>query len=261
MDISTIIGLIMGSGLMIWAVTGKSDLSTFADASSVAIVFGGGISAVLISFPIRNIVGVMKVVKNCFLTKTADPNELIADMVKYAEVARRDGILALENATSDINDPFLVSGIQMAVDGTDPDQIESILLSDLEAVEARHADGKALFDGFGRYAPAFGMIGTLIGLVIMLQNMDDPSKIGPAMAVALLTTLYGALAANLVALPLADKLAIRSRDETAVKMIVIKGVMAIQSGDNPRIVEQKLKTFLPARMRSSEDSGSEAKAA
>ena len=171
-----------------------------------------------------------------------------------AEVARRDGILALENATAEIKDPFLVSGIQMAVDGTDPDQIESILLSDLEAVEARHADGKALFDSLGRYTPAFGMIGTLIGLVIMLKNMDDPSKIGPAMAVALLTTLYGALAANLVALPLADKLAIRSRDETAVKMIVIKGVMAIQTGDNPRIVEQKLKTFLPARMRNSEDS-------
>lgn len=261
MDFSTIIGLIVGAGLMIWAITGKSDLSTFMDLGSVAIVFGGGISAVLISFPIGNIIGVMKVVKNCFFTKVTNPKELIADMVKYAEVARRDGILALENATTEIRDPFLVSGIQMAVDGTDPDQIESILLSDLEAVEARHADGKAIFDGFGRYAPAFGMIGTLIGLVIMLQNMDDPSKIGPAMAVALLTTLYGALAANLVALPLADKLAIRSRDETAVKMIIIKGVMAIQSGDNPRIVEQKLKTFLPARMRAGEQSESNAKAA
>lgn len=261
MDVSTIIGLIMGTGLMIWAISGKSDISTFVDASSVAIVIGGAVSAVLISFPIRNLIGVGKVVKNCFFSVTANPHELIADMVKYAEVARRDGILALENATTDIRDPFLVAGIQMAVDGTDPDQIESILLSDLEAVEARHADGKAIFDGFGRFAPAFGMIGTLIGLVIMLQNMDDPSKIGPAMAVALLTTLYGALVANLVALPMADKLAVRSRDETAVKMIIIKGVMAIQSGDNPRIVEQKLKTFLPARMRANDDSGSKAKAA
>ena len=163
MDISTVIGLIMGIGLMFWAITGKSDLSTFVDTGSVAIVIGGGISAVLISFPIKNIVGIAKVVKNCFFGAPANPQALIADLVKYAEVARRDGILALENATAEIKDPFLVAGIQMAVDGTDPDQIEAILLSDLESVEARHADGKALFDGFGRYAPAFGMIGTLIG--------------------------------------------------------------------------------------------------
>jgi chemotaxis protein MotA len=170
-------------------------------------------------------------------------------MVKYAEVARRDGILALENVTADIDDPFIVSGIQMAVDGTDPDLIEAIMMNDLEAVEARHAEGKAVFDNIGKFAPAFGMIGTLIGLVIMLKNMNDPSKIGPGMAVALITTFYGALLANLVALPLAEKLGRRSREEVLLKMIVIKGVMAIQSGDNPRIVEQKLKTFLPTRMR------------
>jgi len=137
----------------------------------------------------------------------------------------------------------------MAVDGTDPDLIETVMLSDLEAVEARHMEGKSLFDNIGRYAPAFGMIGTLVGLVIMLQNMSDPDSIGPAMAIALLTTFYGALLANLVALPLADKLGLRSREEMMLRMIVIKGVMAIQSGDNPRIVEQKLKTFLPNRLR------------
>lgn len=256
MDIATIIGLVTGTGLILWAIMGKSDLGTFMDSGSVAIVIGGGISSVMVSYPIRNIARTMSVVKNCFFAKSRDPNELIADMVRYAEVARRDGILALENATAEITDPFLVSGIQMAVDGTDPDQIESILLSDLEAVEQRHSDGKAIFDSFGRYTPAFGMIGTLVGLVIMLQNMNDPSKIGPAMAVALLTTLYGALAANLIALPMADKLAARSREEVALKMIIIRGVMAIQSGDNPRIVEQKLKTFLPARSRVAEDAGS-----
>lgn len=164
-------------------------------------------------------------------------------------MARRDGILALENVTDDIKDPFLVSGIQMAVDGTDPDLIETIMMNDLEAVESRHAEGKALFDNIGKFAPAFGMIGTLIGLVIMLQHMDDPSKIGPAMAVALLTTLYGALLANLFAMPMAEKLGLRSREEVLLKLVVIKGVMAIQSGDNPRIVEQKLKTFLPNRLR------------
>jgi len=258
MDIATIIGLITGTGLLLWAVMGKSDLGTFMDSGSVAIVIGGSVAAVMVSFPIRNIASLTKVMKNCFFAKNPDPHVLIADMVKYAEVARRDGILALENATADITDPFLVSGIQMAVDGTDPDQIESILMSDLEAVEQRHSDGKAIFESFGRYAPAFGMVGTLIGLVIMLKNMNDPSKIGPAMAVALITTLYGALVANLFALPMADKLALRSRDEMAVKMIIIKGVMAIQSGDNPRIVEQKLKTFLPSQLRAADASAAQA---
>ncbi len=258
MDIATIIGLVMGTGLLLWAIMGKADLSAFADGGSVAIVLGGAASAVLVAFPLKNVLGMMKVLKKTLLTKSQDPNALIADMVKYAEVARRDGILALENVTGDITDPFLVSGIQMAVDGTDPDLIENIMMSDLDAVEARHADGKSIMESIGRYAPAFGMIGTLVGLVIMLGNMEDPSSIGPAMAVALLTTMYGAVVANLVALPLADKLAIRSREEVFIKMIIIKAVMAIQSGDNPRIVEQKLKTFLPVGMRGSDDESARA---
>ena len=258
MDIATIVGLVVGVALMLWAIMGKSDLSAFADGGSVAIVLGGSFSAALISFPIQNLVGVAKVVKNCFFTKARNPKDLITEMVGYAEVARRDGILALENVSADIQDPFLVAGIQMAVDGTDPDLIESIMLSDLESVEARHAEGKALFDNIGKFAPAFGMIGTLIGLVIMLQNMADPASIGPAMAIALLTTMYGALLANLVALPLAEKLGLRSRQETMLKMVVIKGVMSIQSGDNPRIVEQKLKTFLPSRLRELEDGAAKA---
>ena len=258
MDLATIIGLISGAALLLWAIMGKSDIQTFIDWGSVAIVGGGAFSAALISFPLRNIFGIAKVVKNCFFTKSRDPRGLIDEMVKFAEVARRDGILALENTAGDIKDPFLVSGIQMAVDGTDPELIQSILMSDLESVEARHADGKALFDNIGRFAPAFGMIGTLIGLVIMLQNMNDPSAIGPAMAVALLTTMYGALLANLIALPMAEKLSLRSREEMLLRMIIIRGVMAIQSGDNPRIVEQKLRTFLPNRIR---DTAVEEKAA
>jgi chemotaxis protein MotA len=184
--------------------------------------------------------------------------ELIKDLVSYAEVARRDGILSLENVIADVKDPFIVSGIQMAVDGTDPDLIEQIMIGELETVAARHESGKAMFDNIGKYAPAFGMIGTLVGLVIMLQNMDDPDSIGPAMAVALLTTLYGSMLANLFALPIADKLAKRSEDELLVKSIVIKGVMSIQSGDNPRVVEQKLKSFLPHRLRVAGESNKEA---
>ncbi|HNQ22321.1 MAG TPA: MotA/TolQ/ExbB proton channel family protein [Phycisphaerae bacterium] len=249
MDIATLIGLIAGVSMMLWAILSSAELKTFVDFPSVLIVIGGSVCASLISFPLRNLLGVAKVIKNCVFARPPDTIKLIADMVRFAEVARRDGILSLENMTAEIKDPFIVSGIQMAVDGTDPDLIETIMTTELEAIESRHGEGKALLDALGKYAPAFGMIGTLIGLVIMLKNMEDPATIGPAMAVALLTTLYGAWISNLFALPLSDKLALRSREELLAKMIVIKGVLAIQSGDNPRIVEQKLKTFLPSRER------------
>ena len=258
MDIATLIGLLSGVGLIVWAIVQKSDLDNFVDPSSVAIVIGGSVAAALISNPLKDFLGVAKVIKNAFFTKASDPKKLIGDLVGYAEIARRDGILSLESTTKDIEDEFVVRGIQMAVDGTDPELIEQILTSDVDALVERHSHGKALLDGVGRYAPAFGMIGTLIGLVCMLQDMDDPSKIGPGMAVALLTTLYGALLANLVALPLADKLGVRSDEELLSKMIILRGVMSIQSGDNPRIVEQKLKTFLPPTLRGGEGEGEEA---
>ncbi len=249
MDIATLIGLITGMGLILWAIMSKGSLGAFADGPSVAIVLGGAVAAALISFPLGNVLGLVKVVKNVFFAKPQNAMSLIKDMVGYAEIARRDGILSLENVTGEIKDPFVVSGIQMAVDGTDPELIEQIMEAELEAITARHAAGKALFENLGKYAPAFGMIGTLVGLVIMLGNMSDPDSLGPSMAVALLTTLYGSLIANLFALPLADKLGTRSREEVMLKEIVIRAVMAIQSGDNPRVVEQKLKSFLPHRLR------------
>lgn len=258
MDLGTIIGLLSGIALILVSILMASDIAPFIDYPSLVMVGGGTICATLMGFPMQNVFAVAKVARNCFFTKARDPRELIAELVKYAEIARRDGILALDNLTGQIQDPFIVQGIQMAVDGTEPELIEAILLSDLESIEARHSEGKALFEGMGKYAPAFGMIGTLVGLVIMLKNMQDPAAIGPSMAIALLTTLYGALVANVFALPLADKLGRRSKEELLLKMIVVKGVMAIQSGDNPRVVDQKLKTFLPARMR---QKSTEAKAA
>ncbi len=258
MDIATLIGLLSGVGLIVWAIMQKSDLDSFVDPASVAIVIGGAVAAALIGNPLKDFLGVAKVIKNAFFAKASDPRKLIEDLVGYAEIARRDGILSLESTTKEIEDEFVVRGIQMAVDGTDPELIEQILTSEVDALVERHSHGKALLDGVGRYAPAFGMIGTLIGLVCMLQDMDDPSKIGPGMAVALLTTLYGALLANLVALPLADKLGVRSDEELLSKMIILRGVMSIQSGDNPRIVEQKLKTFLPPVLRGGEGEGEEA---
>jgi chemotaxis protein MotA len=251
MDLATVIGLLLAGGLVGWAIfSGAGDkVGAFINYPSFAMVVGGAVGAAFISFPLSNLTGVLGVLKNAFLTKPKDPLKLISELVRFAEIARRDGILALEGMTKEIDDPFIITGIQMAVDGTDPELIEQILADELQSVADRHNLGKALFDAIAKFAPAFGMIGTLIGLVIMLQNMDDPSKIGPGMAVALLTTLYGSCLANIFAIPVADKLSVRSQEEIFLKTIVIKGVMSIQSGDNPRTVEQKLKTFLKPSLR------------
>lgn len=250
MDIATLAGATAGVGIVIVSIlmAGESPV-TFMNAPSIIIVFGGTAAAVLVSFPLGKLLSMTNVVKNAFFEKAQAPMVIIRELVRYAEVARRDGILALESFTDEMNDEFLVSGIQMAVDGTDPELIEEILSSELDAVSERHRSGKRIFDAFGKYAPAFGMIGTLIGLIIMLQHMEDPTKIGRPMALALITTLYGVLAANLIFLPIAEKLALRSREEQLIKDIIIRGVMSIQSGDNPRMVEQKLLTFLPPRLR------------
>lgn len=251
MDIATLIGLFMGISLVGYAIfTGAGEQAkAFVHPLSAMIVIGGAISSVMISFSLATFFRAGKVALKAFLHKEQSAQKLIDDLVGYAEVARRDGILSLESAIRDADDTFIVQGIQMAVDGTDPDLIEAIMDNELEALAGRHATGKAVFDAIGKYAPAYGMIGTLVGLVIMLMNMDDPAAIGPGMAVALLTTMYGSIFANMFALPIADKLGARNDEELMLKSIVIKGVMSIQSGDNPRIVEQKLKTFLPPSMR------------
>lgn len=254
MDAATLIGVISGFGLIVLAIiTANEPLTTFQDTGSAMIVVGGTIAALFISFPMKRVFSALKVVRKALFSDHTTPHKLIEDLVSYAEIARRDGILALENMTHEIKDEFIVRGIQMAVDGTDPELIEQIMVSELEALQERHKLGKQIFDTMAKYAPAFGMIGTLIGLIVMLQHMEDPSSIGSGMAVALMTTLYGAILANLVFGPIADKLGTRSREEVLLKEIVIRGVMAIQSGDNPRIVEQKLKTFLPAAAQQAKD--------
>ena len=251
MDLGVLFGFLGTWVLISWALLSGGDLRYYVNWPSVILVFGATSTIVFYAFPTRNVKRVFSVTRRLFFYQGQSIEKLIEDMVSFAEIARRDGILSLENALKDIDDPFIVTGIQMAVDGTDPELIEQIMLNELENLEARHAVGKAMFDCMGKYAPAFGMIGTLVGLVVMLQNMDDPSKIGPGMAVALLTTLYGAVIANAFALPMSDRLSLRSGEEVLYKTIIIKGVMAIQSGDNPRIVEQKLRTFLPPSMRKS----------
>ncbi|MEX0744217.1 MAG: MotA/TolQ/ExbB proton channel family protein [Phycisphaeraceae bacterium] len=253
MDLGILFGFIGTWVLIAWAILAGGDVGNFINPSSIILVVGGSCTVIFFCIPARNLKGLAGVVKKAFFHRAKPIEQLIDDLVSYAEIARRDGILSLENTTKDIDDPFIVRGIQMAVDGTDPELIEQIMETELENLVERHESGRGMLDSLAKYAPAFGMIGTLIGLVIMLANLDDPAAIGPGMAVAILTTLYGAVIANAIAMPLSDRLARRSGEEVLYKTIIIKGVMAIQSGDNPRIVEQKLRTFLPPSARGAEE--------
>ncbi len=249
MDIATVVGVLLGIVLVVMAIMTGGDIGAYLNAPAVLIVVGGSVGATMASQPLKGFLKIPKVVAKTLFDKTPEPAEVIGNLVELAEVARRDGILALEGMIEEMRDEFLVRGVQMAVDGTDPEIIQAVMETELENLLERHDTGKGMLDAMGRYAPAFGMIGTLVGLVAMLSNMDDPSKIGAGMAAALLTTLYGALLANVVFLPLADKLGLRSAEEALCKTIVIHGVMSIQSGDNPRTVESNLITFLPPALR------------
>lgn len=254
MDIATLIGLLLGVACILMAILLGGSFMAYVDGPSMLIVLGGATAATMTAFPLGRFLKLPKVCARALFMKPVDPAKLIAQIVELAEVARRDGILALENMTDQMEEPFLVSGLRMAVDGTDPEVIQSVMETELENLMERHDSGRGMLEALGKYAPAFGMIGTLIGLVAMLANMDDPAKIGAGMAAALITTLYGALVANVMFLPMADKLATRSAEEVLSKTIIIQGVMAIQSGDNPRNVEAKLMTFLPPAARPSEQS-------
>ncbi len=251
MDIATVIGIVLGTGLVLASILMKTSITAFVDPASAAVVMGGTGAAILISFPLGQVLKVFGIVKNAFFAKAQDPVATVTSLVKLAEVARRDGILSLESQLADGDyDPFLSQGLRMAIDGQDPAVIEAALECEVETIAERHASGKAILDNVAKYAPAFGMIGTLIGLVIMLRSMgDDPDSLGPAMAVALITTFYGSVIANLFATPLADKLALRNDQELSAKMLIVRGVMSIQAGDNPRIVQQKMMAFLDPKQR------------
>jgi chemotaxis protein MotA len=256
MDKATLIGLILAWGCVIYSIgtAQGSSFKAFIDYPSVVIVFGGAVAALFMAFPMKNVLSVGKVLKKGFFPNATEVGPVIAQLVQFAEVARRDGILALEGKADQIEDPFILMGIQMAVDGTDAELMESILRSEMDAVGQRHKTGKAMLDTLNKYAPAFGMIGTLVGLIIMLGNMDDPAAIGPGMAVALLTTLYGAGLSNMLVAPISDKLALYSRREYQVRELIVRGILSIQAGDNPRMLEQKLKTCLPVSERNTPQS-------
>lgn len=258
MDLGLLFGFLGTWAIVCWAILTGGDFLVFIDMPSTILVMGGTFGIMFFAFPVGHLKKLAGICKRSLRPDNYSVEKLIEDMVSYAEVARRDGILSLENITKDIEDQFIVRGIRMAVDGSDPELIDQIMSSELDNLATRHETAKAMLDAMSKYAPAMGLIGTLIGLVIMLQNMNDPSKLGPGMAVAILTTLYGAFVANMLAGPLADRLARSSGEEILYKTIIIKGVMAIQSGDNPRIVEQKLRTFLPPGMSKAGEAKDEA---
>lgn len=249
MDIGTVIGLVIAFLSVGLAVILGGDPLALINIPSLVVVIGGAAGAVVCAFPLAKITKAHTVILKSVFNEAPDIEGVIKDLVKFAEIARREGILSLENHIGDMKEEFVVRGIKMAVDGTDPELIRVIMETELEGLMDRHMQGKMILDQFAKYAPAFGMIGTLLGLIFMLGSMSDPSAIGPSMAVALITTLYGAIVANVFAGPLADKLYQNDQAEVLMKTVIIAGVMAIQSGDNPRVVESKLLTYLPPSQR------------
>lgn len=252
MDLSTVIGTVLVYVLVVAALLMGAGIAPYIDIPSVLLVIFGTFAIIFMCFPLDKALAFMKVALKSFKYPLEDPAALISQLVEFAVKARRDGILSLEAAEDEVKDDFLKKGIRLAVDGTEPEVIKSILETELEYMGSRHKMGSGILGAMVDYAPAMGMIGTLIGLVAMLQSMEDPSSIGPAMAVALLTTLYGAMMANLFAGPYKVKIEIRSAQEQLLREIMIGGIMAIQAGDNPRIVEQKLNAYLPPKQRKSQ---------
>ena len=253
MDIASLIGLILAVSLIVTSIAlGNAPFTAFVDIPSMLVVLGGASAAALICFPLSSILRAPLIAMKVFLNKKEDRAEMIRQIVALAETARRDGLLALEFKIEDIENPLVKTGIQLAVDGSTPEAVEEVLRTEVEAIASRHREGKSIMDQLGRFAPAYGMIGTLMGLIMMLQDMSDPSGIGAGMAIALITTLYGAIVANVFFSPFAAKLGLISRNEMVSFEIAIRGVMAIQSGESPRAIEQKLRTFLPPSQREPE---------
>jgi len=249
MDFSTILGIISAFSLVIIAIATGSGFAVFWNYPSSLIVLGGTLGGTFINYPLMEVIGIFRVVKNAFFEKTFSVWDTIDELVDFSRKSRKSGILALEEGSLHAEDPFMRKGLGLLVDGLDSASIEEIMTIDMDYTRERHQLGADVLTSMGNLAPAMGLIGTLIGLVQMLQSMDDPAKIGPAMAVALLTTFYGAILANFIFLPLAGKLRRKSQQEFFAKGLILEGILSIARGENPRIMQHKLEAFLPQRMR------------
>ncbi len=244
MDAGTIIGIIFGFAVILWAMLLGGSALIFWDMPSVAITVGGMICSTMIHFSLPQFLGVFGVIKKTFITRIPSPSEMIQNMVNYAAINRRDGALALEQELKNVSNPFFAKGLQMLIDGQNADNIRGLMSMEIQYLQERHSIGKKILEFMGASAPAFGMVGTLIGLVQMLKNLSSPDQIGAGMAVALITTFYGAILANLLFLPLAGKLGLYSKAETLAMEMITEGVCAIAQGENPTAVREKLQVFV-----------------
>jgi len=252
----SLIGIIIGIIALAFTILASAswniaDAITFLDPASIVLVFGGAAASTMLAVPMKTFIGAFKALGVVFKPPQLDPAVVINQIVGLANTARKEGVLALEDSVAAMDDEFLKKGIMLIVDGTDPELVKGIMETELSYIEERHGDIAGVFDSIGAFAPSWGMKGTIIGLVIMLQNLDDMDAIGPAMAMALLTTLWGAVAANAWFIPFASKMKIVSKEETLLKTVLIEGMLSIQAGENPRIIEEKLKSFLAPALRGS----------
>lgn len=253
LDLASVLGMILGFAMVIFGIVssdgGVSLLPNFYDFPSILITIGGSLAGVLACNRLAFMPKGFKSISLAMKERHYDPAAMIANIIQLSNVARKEGLLALEEAASEIEDDFLKKGIMLVVDGTDPELVRGILETDLSCTEDRHKSVIGFWEKWAELGPAWGMIGTLIGLVNMLKKLDDPSSIGPQMAVALLTTLYGSLIANWLCNPTATKLKLNHEDEMVIKQIVVEGLLSIQAGENPHIIEEKLKTFIAPQER------------
>ncbi len=256
MDISTIVGLIAGIGtiFLVLNMDGGSIAELFAHPSAIILIIGGSLSATIITTPLKIVVQLPKYLIQAFTTKKFDARETIELLTNLADRARREGLLALEEDSKKIKDKFLQKGIMMVVDGVDSDQVEAIMDTNIEQMKARHKHGSGFFAAAGGYAPTFGIIGTVMGLISVLKQLDNPSALGKSIAAAFLATLWGLLMANLIYLPLAGKLKAKSEEESRNRYMQLEGILSIQAGENPRIVRDKLNAFLaPSEVKNVDD--------
>jgi len=254
MDLSTVIGFVLVWGAVIYSMFHASHgaLGAYFKPLELFLVFGGALGATMLSMPLHTITGIANYVKKWLFNKEVHIEHMITEMVQYAETARRDGVLALETVAREAPDPFLRRGLQLTIDGTDPEIIERILRIEIEAMQERHKHGKHFFGTMAKFGPGFGLMATLIAQVAMFRNLGgDASVIGAALAIALVGTLYGCMLQNLVAGPIAEKLALRSHEEAFNKEIILQGVLSIQAGNNPRVVEMQLLSFLSSKQQQS----------
>jgi len=250
-DIATIVGLLGAFGIVIAAMASGGDVGVFVNTPSLLIVMGGAVFVVLIKFTLAQFLGIGKIISKAFMFKSVKIEDIIAETVDMADAARKGGLLSLEEKT--VSTEFMNRGIQLLVDGHDPEIVKTLLNKEKNLMTERHTAAINIFKAIGDVGPAMGMIGTLVGLVQMLSNMSDPKSIGPAMAVALLTTLYGSMLATMFALPIADKLEIRRDEEELNQLLIIDGLLAIQAGQNPRVIEQMLRNYLPEKKRPADE--------